>query len=196
MILKNVHSTKDEIIRCAIRLMQERGYTNLGLRDLALEIGIKAPSFYHHFKSKSELAKIALYTYREQQLKKLNEIDREICLTNRLRAYTALFGDMLIDEGYVCFAMILAFEKKRAEQEVQQEIDAFYNQNIKWLEKTWKEGTTTGQISSQVPPKQVAKIIFGAFEGMMAFATGEDRNQKKQFVRNALTLLKQLGANL
>ena len=106
------HQTKDKIIRCAIRLMQEQGYSNLGLREFALEIGIKAPSLYNHFKSKTELAQVALFTYRELQLTKLNHINQLDTLINRFRAYIALFNDMLIDEGYICFAMILTLEKK------------------------------------------------------------------------------------
>lgn len=190
------HQTKDKIIRCAIRLMQEQGYTNLGLRELALKIGIKAPSLYNHFKSKTELAQVALFTYRELQLEKLNHINQLDTIGARFCAYIALFSDMLIDEGYACFAMILALEKKRLTSHIQHEIDAFYTQNIQWLEKNWENGLACQQIHSQVTPQQAAKIIFGALEGMMLFSNDEDLNKKNQFTENASILIRQLGVAL
>ncbi len=188
------HPTKDKIVACAMRLMQDQGYSNLGLRDLALEIGIKAPSLYNHFKSKTELAHVALLTYRELQLKKLHHINQFETLSDRLHAYIALFSDMLLNEGYICFAMILALEKKQLTSEIRQEIDVFYTQNIQWLEKNWQQGLTLKQIHSQVTPQQAAKIIFGALEGMMIFSNDEDSSKKNQFTEDASILIRQLGA--
>ena len=48
-------STKREIVDCAWRLSDERGLTGWGLRDVAGMIGMRAPSLYVYFPSKSAL---------------------------------------------------------------------------------------------------------------------------------------------
>lgn len=48
-------STKELIYQNAIKLFSEHGYQNLGMRDLAKSVGIKASSIYNHYKSKEDI---------------------------------------------------------------------------------------------------------------------------------------------
>lgn len=48
-------STKEIIYQNAINLFYEKGYHNLGMRDLAKSVGIKASSIYNHYKSKEDI---------------------------------------------------------------------------------------------------------------------------------------------
>lgn len=48
-------STKQIIRQTAEKLFQERGYAAIGMRELAREVGIEAPSIYNHYKSKDDL---------------------------------------------------------------------------------------------------------------------------------------------
>ena len=49
-------AARQEILKVAARMMRERGYSDMSLRDLASEVGMKAGSLYYHFASKEELA--------------------------------------------------------------------------------------------------------------------------------------------
>lgn len=48
-------STKDLIYSKAVDLFCEYGYAQVGMRDLAKEVGIKAASIYNHYKSKEDI---------------------------------------------------------------------------------------------------------------------------------------------
>lgn len=50
--------TNDEIIDRAMSLIKEKGLSSFSLRDLAKEVGIKAPSMYKHFKGIDDINKI------------------------------------------------------------------------------------------------------------------------------------------
>lgn len=52
--------TKRRIYECASRLFEERGYDNVTIADILEASGVSNGSFYHHFKSKSEL--LAVYS--------------------------------------------------------------------------------------------------------------------------------------
>src|SRR5262245_29214491 len=46
---------RGEVVRTAIRLLDEVGLEGLSLRRLAKELGVQAPALYWHFKNKQEL---------------------------------------------------------------------------------------------------------------------------------------------
>jgi TetR/AcrR family tetracycline transcriptional repressor len=46
---------REEVVRAALRLLDEVGLENLSLRKLARELGIQAPTLYWHFKNKQDL---------------------------------------------------------------------------------------------------------------------------------------------
>jgi AcrR family transcriptional regulator len=48
-------TTRQNIRQTAEKLFRERGYAAVGMRELAREVGIEAPSIYNHFKSKDDL---------------------------------------------------------------------------------------------------------------------------------------------
>ncbi len=48
-------TTEDKLFYTALDLFAEKGFMNVGIRDIANTVGIKSPSIYNHFKSKDEL---------------------------------------------------------------------------------------------------------------------------------------------
>jgi len=47
--------TRDRLLAAAVELFGSRGFDSVSMKDLAAEVGIKAPAMYNHFKSKEEL---------------------------------------------------------------------------------------------------------------------------------------------
>ncbi|CCV63791.1 Transcriptional regulator, TetR family [Alteracholeplasma palmae J233] len=48
-------TTKELIYKNALELFSKNGYNNVGMRDLAKSVGIKAASIYNHYKGKEEI---------------------------------------------------------------------------------------------------------------------------------------------
>ncbi|MFJ9627373.1 TetR/AcrR family transcriptional regulator [Streptomyces sp. NPDC101175] len=62
---KKKPSRRDEIVTAAAQFFAERGYHDVGMRDVAEAVGIRGASLYNHFKSKEEiLFEIALIVVR------------------------------------------------------------------------------------------------------------------------------------
>lgn len=57
--------TQLKIVRAALALMKEKGYENVGVRDICNAAGISTGAFYHHFKSKEDMINIGFGTYDE-----------------------------------------------------------------------------------------------------------------------------------
>lgn len=52
---RKADTTRSEILMAAAELFAEKGYSECNLRELAERVGMKAGSFYYHFKSKEEI---------------------------------------------------------------------------------------------------------------------------------------------
>lgn len=59
-------TTKERVRQSAQRLFRERGYAAIGMRELAKEVGMKAPSLYNHYKSKDDLLREICFDMAQQ----------------------------------------------------------------------------------------------------------------------------------
>jgi len=59
-------TTKEKVKKTAQKLFRERGYAAVGMRELAKEVGIQAPSLYNHYKSKDDLLREICFDMAQQ----------------------------------------------------------------------------------------------------------------------------------
>ena len=71
-------STKDALFASLLKLSREKGFDKVTVRDICTDAEISIGSFYHHFKSKEDLAKETYF----QTDKLINEDFVRLCETN------------------------------------------------------------------------------------------------------------------
>lgn len=69
--------SREAILTAATRIAQAHGYGGLNFRDLAADVGIKAPSIYHHFASKADLGAAVAKRYWEDTAADLERISKD-----------------------------------------------------------------------------------------------------------------------
>ncbi len=80
-------TTRQNIRQTAQKLFRERGYAAVGMRELAKEVGIEAPSIYNHYKSKDDLLREICFDIAAQFFKAFEEVDlNEKSATKKMRA--------------------------------------------------------------------------------------------------------------
>jgi TetR/AcrR family transcriptional repressor of nem operon len=163
-------SRKEALTHLAVDLLQDRGFSALGLRELAEAACIKAASLYSHFESKNALTLYAMQLYNRNNRDNLAEIDQHPTADSRLYHYMQLFVRTLRDGGRLCLGLMLAVERNALPEEIMEEVRVFSRQNIQWIADTWDLGRKDGSVDSVMTGAVAAPIIFGAAEGMMAFA--------------------------
>jgi len=150
-------SSKDAILAAARRAAQAHGYNGLNFRDLAVDVGIKAASLYHHFPSKAALGAAVAKRYREDASDALEALaikasDPIECL----RAYPGTFRAALVSDNRMCLASFMAAEYDDLPEPVKAEVQAFADVNVSWLTKR----VTEAQL---VPPEKAAQRSRGIF---------------------------------
>lgn len=56
----NDQATRNRLLVAAVKLFADRGYEASSMRELAAEVGVKAPAIYNHFESKTDVLSTAV----------------------------------------------------------------------------------------------------------------------------------------
>jgi len=63
-LINHSENTKEKLFYSSVYLFSEKGYANVGIREISRSVGIKPSSFYNHFPSKEALFREILETFR------------------------------------------------------------------------------------------------------------------------------------
>ena len=144
------------------------GYSGLNFRDLADEVGIKAPSIYHHFPSKADLGAAVAKRYWEDIAADLSAISAESPdePIHALRRYPDIFRTSLQSDNRMCLCSFMAAEYDDLPAAVKQEVQVFADVNVAWLSKAL---TVAGVVASNDSEKR-ARAIYAAVAGAQLMA--------------------------
>ncbi|HMJ47214.1 MAG TPA: TetR/AcrR family transcriptional regulator [Ferruginibacter sp.] len=92
-------SKKDVITKKAAGLFRKKGFNATSMRELALSIGVEAPSLYNHIGSKSELLQIICFKVANDFTAHLQEIEqRNDSIVTSIEALIRFHIHMMLDE--------------------------------------------------------------------------------------------------
>ena len=139
----------------------------MNFRDLAVEVGIKAPSIYHHFPSKADLAAAVAKRYWEDSAAALEALSAESRdPMESLRRYPNTFRDALENENRICLCSFMAAEYDNLPEPVKKEVQIFADINVAWLSKM----LSAAKLVSSKESKRRARAIFAAVAGAQLIA--------------------------
>jgi AcrR family transcriptional regulator len=65
-LINEESSTKQKLFYSAILLFSQKGYSNVGMRELCRSVNVKESAFYNHYSSKEDLFKIILDYFQKK----------------------------------------------------------------------------------------------------------------------------------
>src|ERR1700719_492948 len=159
--------SKEVILAAAKRTAMAHGYTGLNFRDIAAEVGIRAPSIYHHFPSKADLGAAVAKRYWQDTAADLETISAETSDPVRaLHEYPNIFRKSLESGNRLCLGSFMSAEYDDLPEEVKKEVQAFADVNVAWLSKVLSDAGVTGPKESE----ERARAIFAAVAGAQLLA--------------------------
>jgi TetR/AcrR family transcriptional repressor of nem operon len=162
--------TRSTLIDVATSQVRRQGYSAFSYADLADAVGIRKPSIHHHFPTKEDLGVALVATYTKRFSDELERIDAEIgTVIERLRAYAGPYREGL-GVGQGCLCGVLASEVAVLPQRVQAGVRQFFGLNLRWLERTLREGRSTGALRRDVEPEREARTVLATLQGAMFVA--------------------------
>ena len=158
-------NSREAILAAATRIAQAHGYGGLNFRDLAADVGIKAPSIYHHFPSKADLGAAVAKRYWEDTAAGLDAMSTEFAdrPVRALHEYPArTFRPSLENGNRICLCSFMSAEYDDLPPEVQKEVQAFADVNIAWLGKTLVAAGVVGRAESEARARSIFAAVSGA----------------------------------
>jgi TetR/AcrR family transcriptional regulator, transcriptional repressor for nem operon len=161
--------SKEDILAAAKRTAMAHGYTGLNFRDIAAEVGIKAPSIYHHFPTKADLGAAVAKRYWQDIAVDLEAIsDQSPDPLGALHRYPEIFRKSLSSDNRMCLCSFMAAEYDDLPDAVKKEVQSFADVNVAWLSKLLSAAGIVKSKESQAR----ARAIYSAVAGAQLFARG------------------------
>ncbi len=126
-------STREHILDVAQELAQARGFHAFSYRDIAVKVGIRAPSIHYYFPSKDDLGVALIDRYRERFGRERALVVKAGSAKKRLERYAQLFKQTLLDGGKMCLCGMLAAEISSLPKPMQVGVQGFFAENEAWL---------------------------------------------------------------
>jgi TetR/AcrR family transcriptional repressor of nem operon len=188
---------RDKILTAARRLIEQRGYSGLGVAEICAAAGVPKGSFYYFFESKQALALIVIDEHWVAQQKQWTELlDNDRPPLQRLRdlfeATQTVQRAGQQDSGTVlgCLFGNLTLELSNQSEEIRARLQEIFDAQIDMIERVVLDARNAGDAAATTDAREVARSIVAQLEGRVLFAKLlNDPAQLETLWRNALALL-------
>ncbi|RLP95921.1 TetR/AcrR family transcriptional regulator [Micromonospora sp. CV4] len=188
---------RNKILDAAAVLIEQRGYSALGVAEICATAGVPKGSFYYFFESKQALARTVIDEHWANQrrqweqllgsgrdplrrLRDLFEATEEVQRTGQQKAGVVagcLFGN-------------LALELSNQAEEIRRRLQEIFEAQIDLIEQVIVEAKATGLAGPSVDTREAARSIVAQIEGRVLLAKLlNDPTQLETLWRNCLDLL-------
>jgi TetR/AcrR family transcriptional regulator, transcriptional repressor for nem operon len=158
--------TRLRILDVAQALIQERGYNGFSYRDIADEVGIRAPTIHHHFPAKPDLAAALVDRYAAGVAESCAAIAQsEPRAWKRLQRYFQATRQTMLEKRQLCLCGVLAVEANSLPDNVRRAVDRFFDASRKWMADQLREAKGRGEVDFAGSAEDVAAMIISTLQG-------------------------------
>jgi TetR/AcrR family transcriptional regulator, transcriptional repressor for nem operon len=188
---------REKILTAAKRLIEQHGYSALGVAQICAAAGVPKGSFYYFFESKQALALAVIdehWTEQRGQWTALLVNDRPPLerLRDLFEATETVQRTGQRDTGSVvgCLFGNLALELSNQSEEIRVQLQAIFEVQIDMIEQVVVDAQKAGDAAATVDAREAARSIVAQLEGRVLLAKLlNDPAQLETLWRNSLALL-------
>ena len=165
---------RNDILAATKELFWLRGYEATSPREIQNLSGAGQGSFYHHFRSKRDLASEAM---REVVEERLRDFDRDLSGPGSIRERIGRFLDQPKDSLRGCRIGRMVWDAAVEDAKIREPLHRYFHHVEERLISELKQSVDQGQVKLLLPTEQVALLIVTSLQGgfTLSRATGTDR---------------------
>jgi AcrR family transcriptional regulator len=103
---------RPQVLRAAEALFARHGYHGVGLREIAAQVGIRAPSLFKHFPSKKALYNAVLGATFDRLAELTHVLEADVSYGERLRRYVHGYVDLIAEDPHFVPLIIRAIMER------------------------------------------------------------------------------------
>jgi len=201
--MKELAGTKEAIFDIFLEMVSNAGYENVGMREIAREVGIQVASIYNHFETKLQILESAYDYYRRHMYdnRKPVEMMKKLIETADAAEMVNTFSFTFESADHKKYKRMILITKVVYMRLFQDEIakDIFSssnNNNEKYITEILQHGVATGRIVTGFDIETFADVFIGALHimGIKAFAEVDYEVGQLEQEKRIIALLTQLLA--
>ncbi|MEM7052852.1 MAG: TetR/AcrR family transcriptional regulator [Acidobacteriota bacterium] len=192
-------NARQQLLESATHLMQERGYTAVGVGEICRRAGVQKGSFYYFFPSKQALALAVLDLFWERIEDNLAETlgGSAAPLDKLARFCVAAYGNQRQqqrEQGHCtgCFIGNLALEMSTQDPVLRDHLAEILEKQAEALAEVIAEAQRRGELPANNDPLRAARSLMAYLEGLILIA--KVRNEPKLLDGAEQEALRLLGA--
>lgn len=183
--------SKTRLLDAALHVIRTRGYSATTVDGICTAAGVTKGSFFHHFKSKDELAlaAVAYWNDRTEGFFAAADYRRAADPLDRLFGYIAFREAILVGEppDYTCLLGMLVQETYATHPDIRAACDQGMSAHIAELTRDLEAAKRLYAPSASWTPESVGYFIQAVLQGAFIFAKAK---QDPDVVRGSLDLLR------
>lgn len=160
--------TRARILDVAQGLIQQRGYNGFSYRDIADEVGIRAPTIHYYFPAKADLAAALVDRYAAGIAEVCAGLAQsEPKAWKRLSRYFQATRQTMLEKRQLCLCGVLAMEANSLPDNVRRAVDRFFDASRGWMADQLREAKGRGDVDFAGSPDDVAAMILSTLQGAL-----------------------------
>ncbi len=164
--MRKGEQTRQEIIRKAAPIFNQRGYDGAALSDLMRATGLEKGGIYRHFSSKEALAAEAFdYAWRETLQARINDLDAISNTVDRLKQLVANFVERRGTIPGGCPLLNTAIDTDDGNSVLRERARKALSGWRKYLISLINAGIKSREIRSKIDASKLATLIISSLEG-------------------------------
>lgn len=163
-------NTRDHLLATGYKLIAQKGFTAVGIKQILDTAGVPKGSFYHYFASKEAFGEAIISHYFTQYKRRLDIIgSQDVSAQQKLYDYFQNWYDTQQSgcDHEKCLVVKLSAEVSDMSEPMRKVLHAGYQQTITWLATQIKAGWVDGSVPhpANVAAESVAKRWYFAWLG-------------------------------
>lgn len=188
--MQKFNETAHQILDIAEEYTQTVGPNHFSYRDIQRIVGIKTSSIHYHFATKEQLFISMLERYSERYFQHLSDIEFDISdASTKLRNLGLLFVETAKKNKF-CLCGALMIELRSMSDDIEQQLQIFFDKNINWISRIIESGIKAKQIKQSINPILIANSYFALLEG--GLLTVKKQKSAQYFIKTIDEFLKLL----
>lgn len=161
-------SAREQIVVSALEVLHRKGFSATSVEDITKAAKVPKGSFYNHFKSKEELAIVALDRYWQRVLNSLDLLsDTKVVPLIRLKRYFRFLNKVTRDAEFRtgCFIGNMSTEMPDQSRMIRERLAMEFTAWSRAIESCVKEAQAEGSIRQDLSANTIATFLLNSWEG-------------------------------
>jgi TetR/AcrR family transcriptional regulator, transcriptional repressor for nem operon len=166
--------TRTALLQAGMDIMLEKGYTNTGIQEVLMALGVPKGSFYHYFESKVNFAVAIIQHLGQECITGLSRALRNPQETplQRLKSYCVSEKESFLSQECRkgCLIGNLGQEMSDQSETLRRELSAVMSNKLGLFAQCIEEGQKMGEITQVCSAGELAQLFFSGWAGAIMHA--------------------------